>query len=719
MRIIAGSRTQRRRCGVGHAFLGWFLILVAGMSIPGIAGAQVRWEDYRGDSRNGADYVAPAPGVTTKPTFGNFNNDTSINSLRVVSADIANAVRVGTSTQINFLDTEHHLCDERDAPLGDRTGAGCQYQTMGRVTYARIRFPVGGTYTLSVAHDDSVEVNLATDYTNTSYRSVSYNVPVGGLQGWTNGPTDFASVGSFTAVAGSCALVRVYWSNQGGLNFNRLAWNGPGTGGTTVIPTSAFSDPGATAPANCTATITGSARSIALNKFLGSQRANASDQFIVEIATAASGGLLRQAITAGSGVGQQASTGAYVLTSSASGTYYLRESMAAGSVSTLLAYDTSIACTRNSTTFAATAVSSTASERVWSVSMPASSTPNSQVVCSITNTARPTVTLNKTVASRAVPADQFQVQIASAASGGTVFASAATTGAATSAGTGAYFATVGTTYHLRDSMAAGSTSSIASYSPSIQCTRNGVAFTPAGSVPNWNVTPATGDQIACTITNAARPTVTVLKTSLGAAGTFAFTGGNGIANHSITTITPGTPVAGPRHLLTTTGVVTTITEDPMPAGFTLHGITCTGLGTGEATVTLGTRTVSLNAAATALGNAIECTFTNRRIEADLSVTKTNTPLAGPVDQANDVLLSGSQTIYEIVVSNAGPDAANGAILSDPPPTGLTCNAVTCSNPTGGAVCPAVSVPVLQGSGVTINTLPASSSLTFRLTCTVN
>ncbi len=78
------------------------------------------------------------------------------------------------------------------------------------------------------------------------------------------------------------------------------------------------------------------------------------------------------------------------------------------------------------------------------------------------------------------------------------------------------------------------------------------------------------------------------------------------------------------------------------------------------------------------------------------------------------------TNYSIVVSNTGPSAANGSVLHDPAPAGLACTAVTCGNPTGGAVCLAVTVAALQSAaGVTIAPLPANSSLTFTLTCTVN
>lgn len=107
---------------------------------------------------------------------------------------------------------------------------------------------------------------------------------------------------------------------------------------------------------------------------------------------------------------------------------------------------------------------------------------------------------------------------------------------------------------------------------------------------------------------------------------------------------------------------------------------------------------------------IVCTYTNSRRYADLSITKTNNA---------SVLLSGTTTTYTIVVSNAGPQAANGAVLRDPAPTGMTCSAVSCAGATSGAVCPAVSVAALQSpAGVTINTLPSGSSLTFTLTCAI-
>ncbi len=146
------------------------------------------------------------------------------------------------------------------------------------------------------------------------------------------------------------------------------------------------------------------------------------------------------------------------------------------------------------------------------------------------------------------------------------------------------------------------------------------------------------------------------------------------------------------------------------AGVYTATLSCTGPATlSGSTLTIGTT-----------GEAIACRYTNARPSSDVSVTKTNTPGAnGNVDQAADTVVQGSTVGYSIVVSNAGPNAANGTVLRDPAPTNLNCTSVTCGSATGGAVCPAVSIAALQSvGGVTIATFPGSGSLTFNVTCTV-
>ena len=225
------------------------------------------------------------------------------------------------------------------------------------------------------------------------------------------------------------------------------------------------------------------------------------------------------------------------------------------------------------------------------------------------------------------------------------------------------------------------------------------------------------------------PSLTVSKVSNAGVGTFAFTGTNGYGAHTITTVTAGTAVASGTQALGAAATATTITETAPPAGFTLVSIACTGLGTGgTATPTInGTAggSVALNAAATVATANIACTFTNRRLLSDLTITKTNTPANGVSDQAADTVVSGATTTYQLIVTNAGTDAATGATISDTPGAGITCpaaNPVTCTSTATPSACPtgALTVGGLQ-TGLTLGTLPATAgtnTATFTFSCTV-
>jgi uncharacterized repeat protein (TIGR01451 family) len=104
--------------------------------------------------------------------------------------------------------------------------------------------------------------------------------------------------------------------------------------------------------------------------------------------------------------------------------------------------------------------------------------------------------------------------------------------------------------------------------------------------------------------------------------------------------------------------------------------------------------------------------------ANLSVTKT--------DGVGSVVAGGT-TAYTIVYSNGGPSGANGALVKDAASAGLVCTSVTCTTTTGGASCP-TSLPtgtlVLSGAtnyfgtGETIATFPANSSVTLVVNCNV-
>lgn len=191
------------------------------------------------------------------------------------------------------------------------------------------------------------------------------------------------------------------------------------------------------------------------------------------------------------------------------------------------------------------------------------------------------------------------------------------------------------------------------------------------------------------------------------------TTGAGVTATGVATLSPGA-----------LGAVYTLSEaGASGAVLTNYATTwaCTNaLGGGQTPSGSGT---SFNITAVA-GDDLTCTLTNvRNNQADLRLTKTNTPgVNAEVDQAADTVVSGTARAYTITVINNGPDGANGAIITDPAPTNLTCATATCAA-SGGAACPvptgAALVTALQGAGATVPTLPNGGAVVITLNCTVN
>ncbi|WP_394538726.1 CshA/CshB family fibrillar adhesin-related protein [Lysobacter enzymogenes] len=149
------------------------------------------------------------------------------------------------------------------------------------------------------------------------------------------------------------------------------------------------------------------------------------------------------------------------------------------------------------------------------IATPTGSASDGEVEDHVLTLANARVALNKQVAARANAADQFTVSLLQGAS---VVASAATSGAGTSAGTGAQLLASGTGYTLRDALSAGSTP-FSRYQKSIACVANAgsagavpVPGGPTGTGPvDWTLTPNAGNDLTCTITN--RALVTALRIS--------------------------------------------------------------------------------------------------------------------------------------------------------------------------------------------------------------
>jgi uncharacterized repeat protein (TIGR01451 family) len=233
----------------------------------------------------------------------------------------------------------------------------------------------------------------------------------------------------------------------------------------------------------------------------------------------------------------------------------------------------------------------------------------------------------------------------------------------------------------------------------------------------------------CTFTNTKQPILRLQKTlptgRAVAADQFALTIAGTGGPATVTTTGAGSTATGVATLNPgAVGAVYTLSEAGA-AGAVLTNYTttyaCTNALSGGQTPSGSGTSFSVTAVA---GDDLTCTLTNtRNNQADLRVTKTNTPgVNGDVDQAVDTVVSGTAANYTIIVSNLGPDAANGSVLTDPAPTNLTCTTASCTA-AGGAACPVPTGPALvtalQGAGATIPTLPNGSAVTIVLTCSVN
>lgn len=121
----------------------------------------------------------------------------------------------------------------------------------------------------------------------------------------------------------------------------------------------------------------------------------------------------------------------------------------------------------------------------------------------------------------------------------------------------------------------------------------------------------------------------------------------------------------------------------------------------------------------ALGDDLTCTFSNRRRQADLTISKTNTPAAGPDDQAGDTVVAGATTTYTLTVTNNGPDAVDGAVVTDTPVAGLNCPAGNAVTITGAGV-PAGSFTVadLTGAGIALGALAVGETAVLSFDCNV-
>ncbi len=250
-------------------------------------------------------------------------------------------------------------------------------------------------------------------------------------------------------------------------------------------------------------------------------------------------------------------------------------------------------------------------------------------------------------------------------------------------------------------------------------TVGGTASAPSITIPQTTTGASANGQaqtITCTLTNTRRPTVTLTKISNGAIGGFTFTGNNGWTSQTITTVTSGTGVAGAAQTLTAAATATTITET-IPAGYVLASVSCSGLGTGgTATPNLGTGAVALDAAATAAGANIACTFTNNKLPT-VTVTKisngavggfTYTGTNGWTSQTITTVTSGTGVAGATQTLTA---AATATTITEGIPAGYTLASVSCTGLGSGGT----ATPNLGTGAVVLDT--AATAVGSNIACT--
>ncbi len=105
------------------------------------------------------------------------------------------------------------------------------------------------------------------------------------------------------------------------------------------------------------------------------------------------------------------------------------------------------------------------------------------------------------------------------------------------------------------------------------------------------------------------------------------------------------------------------------------------------------------------------TVTILTADVELAITKTN---------GTSQVLFGSTTTYSTTVTNSGPDPIAGAVVTDTPGAGITCEATQPVTITGDGV-PSGSFTFadLSGGGIALGTLATGQSATLKYSCQIN
>ena len=312
-----------------------------------------------------------------------------------------------------------------------------------------------------------------------------------------------------------------------------------------------------------------------------------------------------------------------------------------------------------------------------------------------------TVTANKTiVGGRANPADQFTYSVI-AASNGSTLATATSTGAANGP-FGAAVATLSSSVSatVTETMAPGSVSTIAQYTPSLTCV-NGAAGSPTVMPSNQPVTSynigstAYGDSVTCTFTNTPKAaTVALQKITSGAIGgpfTFAVTNlASAPAAITTTSVNTATPAAPTPINVTAFNTAVTITETAA-TNFAASAASCT-----DANSAITGNPASFGSL---VGNVLTIPAANVLAAAKITCTITNS-----VNTAN----AATVALQKITLGSAGGPFSFTA-------TNLASTPAAISTASSGTAYPTTTTPILATTNGTAVTLTETVATNFTIT----
>ncbi|MCU1412912.1 MAG: conserved repeat domain protein [Microbacteriaceae bacterium] len=452
-----------------------------------------------------------------------------------------------------------------------------------------------------------------------------------------------------------------------------------------------------------------------------------SDQFTLTV----SGGSLAPnptVTTTGSGTGvQSAQIGAILVTEGA--VYTVTETAAFGSLTN---YSTSYRCDD----IANSAALSSGRGTVIHVTEPSGTVNPPNVVCAFTNTPISLVSVQKNVVTRVKASDQFVLSLAgSLIPGGTT---ATTSGVATGIQPQTITpmaATPGASYTAAESFTAGTDPN--NYTSTYSCVdiAHASAQVAAGSGRSVTftmpgLTAIAAPQVVCTFTNSpVYPSISIVKTSTN------------------TSIAPGGSVTYTLVVTNTSAVAAdgTTVSDPIPTGISsFDSWTCTSApaatycptASGSGAISSTIASLPAGASVTYVIHATASTTPPATITNTGSATPppggtcstgTSTPpctsvVVLPTTPVLTIVKSSTSThvtpngmiVYRVVVSNTSNASADGAVVADPIPAGLTSFSTTCAGD-GVAICPSGSTSVPGAINQTVATFPAHSALTYTVT----